>query len=225
MLGAASGNVGSRNGAADGNADATAGAAAYGNGKADATAGATAGAAVGAAVDAAADPNVKVDKVEALLRNCAADIEKVQRKRQRDEMQHLEDMHVLDIEERLHAEKTKNDEVNLEAQDTIKRLTAELSTQLRKISQQDTEISAHVATIATNTQTLIEYNDDLKRLQEDNTALRDKMQSSQNLCAQLHALMNPVHAQPASSATSCRQEHREHLSHEALQCSQQNMFS
>ena len=204
MLEAASGNVGIRSAAADGKDDVTAGAAVQ--------------AAVEAAVEAAeepaaepaAEPSVKLDETEALLRNCLAGIRKVDRKRQLDEMQRLGDLHVIAIQERLDAQKTKHDEVLFQAQKTIKQQKGEISTHLGKISQQNTDIEAHLATIATHAKTQQQCHDEQKRLEEENTALRDKMQSSQNLCAQLHALMFPgqslQHAQQGSLPTSCRQE-------------------
>ena len=199
---AASGNVGSRNGAADGKDDVTAGAAV----EADA----------GPAEEPAAEPSVEVDETEALMRNFLAGMQTVNRKRQLDEMQRLGDLHVLDMQERLNAQKTKHDEVFLQAQTTIKHQNMEISTYVSTISQKNTDIETHLATIAIHVKTQQLCRDEQKRLEEENTALRDKMQSSQDLCAQLHAIMNPghaqnpehsqQHAQQGSLHTSCRQE-------------------
>ena len=201
--------------------------AACGNvGKDDVTAGAAVEAAAGAAEEPtgepAAEPSVEVDETEALMRNFLAGIQTVNRKRQLDEMQRLGDLHVLDIQERLNAQKTKHDEVFLQAQTTIKHQNIEISTYVSTISQKNTDIETHLATIATHVKTQQQCHDEQKRLEQENTALRDKMQSSQDLCAQLHALMNPghvqnpghaqnpghsqQHAQQGSLATSCRQE-------------------
>ena len=201
MLEAASGNVGIRSAADDGKANATAGAAVE----------AAAGAAEKPAEEPAAEPSVDVeDETEALLRNCLADMRKVDRKRKLHEMQRLEDLHVLDIQERLEAQKTKHDEVFFQAQQTIKQQNVEISTHLNKISQQNTDIEAYVATIATHTQAQKKCHDEQKRLEQENTELQNKMQSSQALCAQLYAVMNPghsqQHAQQGSLPTSCRQE-------------------
>lgn len=168
----------------------------------------------GAAVEAAAgptekptaEPSVEVDETEALLRNCLADMQKVNRKRQHNDMQRLEALHVLDIQERLNAQKTTHDGVLLQAQTTIEQQNVEISTHLGRISQQNTDIETHLATIATHVKTQQQCHDEQKRLEQENTALRDKIQSTQHLCAQLHAIMNPGHAQHGSLATSCLQE-------------------
>ena len=210
MLGAASGQVADGRGAdADGrSADAD------GNENAAAAVGATAkvaaGVAAGVAADPAAAPGVKLDETEELLRNCLASIRQVDRKRQRDEVQRLGDLHVIDIQERLYAQKTEHDEVFFEAQKTINQLNVQISTHLDKISQQNTDIEAHLATIATHVKTQQQCDDKQKRLEQENTALRDQISSSKNLAVQFHALMFPgqslPHAQQGSLSTSCRQE-------------------
>ena len=214
MLGAASGQVADGRGAdADGrgaDADGNENAAAAVGATAKVAAGVAAGAAVEAAEEPTAEPSVEVDEPGALTRKFLADMEKINRKRQRDEMERLENLHVLDIQKRLNAQKVKHDEVFFQAQQTIKQQNVEISTHQDKITQQNKDIETHLATIATHAKLQQQCQDEQRRLEQENTALRDKMQSSQDLCAQLHALMFPVqslpHAQQGSLPISCRQE-------------------
>lgn len=155
-----------------------------------------------------AEPCVVVDEDEALLRNYLA----VNRKRQHNDMKRQADLHRLDMGERLNAQKTTHDAVLLAAQTTIEQQNVEISTHLGRISQQNKDIETHLATIATHVKTQQQCHDEQKRLEQENTSLRDKMQNTQNLCAQLNVLMFPEqslqHAQQGSLPTSCRQEAR-----------------